>query len=247
MAEFPSTHWSFVSQLREADEATRRGLVEQFLLRYLPPLREYLARQYHDLAEQDRDDLLQEFVTNQVIQKSLLERARQDRGKLRSFLRVCLNNFVRNFMARSRVDPLYGAASLELLELRDDRQGDPILTFDTLWARFVLTEAVQRVRDECKQGNRRLMWEVFNRRVLRPVLTGELPPSYQELSHHLNTPTKRLENLLVSAKRMFARKLREVINPYTTDPNETEQEIVDLWDIAVKASRQHHLRNERIA
>ncbi len=237
---FPSTHWSFVAQLRGADDADKRQLIEDFLIRYLPPMRLYLARRFRNLSEHDREDLLQDFVTDHVIQKSLIELGHRERGRLRGFLCTCLNNFAltrARQLRRHRHGPLDDPAALDRQVGRGAAE-DPSWYFDLVWARHLLAEAVSRLRDECFSTGRQLMWEVFDLRVLRPLLTDVRPVPYKDLAARLGATPRHLENLLTSAKRVLERKLRDVVGGYAEGADAIDAEIRDLTEIV---SRPHPL------
>jgi len=229
---FPSTHWSFITEVRAADGDGRLQLTGDFLCRYLTPMRAHLRGRYRSMQELDREDLLQDFVTSHFVQKSILEHARRERGKLRSLLRVSLNNFAATWCDRRR-DHAANAASFDSVEeTATQAVADP---FDLSWARFVISEAVIDLKNECADTGRQLMWDVFDLRVLRPALLGAAPTPYVELSERMGLETRRVENLLVSAKRMLHRKLHAIVRGYTETEQAAEEEIRDLWRAASSA------------
>ncbi|WCJ59929.1 hypothetical protein NXS98_02050 [Fontisphaera persica] len=85
------------------------------------------------------------------------------------------------------------------------------------------------MRLACQENGRHRVWEVFERRLLQPILEGETPVPYQDLCLQLgfNDPVEA-GNALVTAKRMFARMLREVIREYASSEEEVETEIQEL-------------------
>lgn len=237
---FPSTHWSFVSNVREANTEERRRLIDVFLTKYMTPLRAHITRQFPQIREQDREDLLQDFITSRILQQSILDRARKERGRLRSLLRVSLNNSIKNWLAKRKQDFLQtsGDVSEDRIDLAATH--DPTSSFDLDWARFVLAEAVIRFKDDCHKKGRQLLWDIFDVRVMRPILIGAEPVPYDQLSNRFGLPSKRLENLLVTARRAFGRMLREVVGAYTANDEETEQEVKDLWVITSSAANKSY-------
>ena len=85
------------------------------------------------------------------------------------------------------------------------------------------------MRAECKRNQRERIWEVFEIRLLKPILQGTQPVAYHELCAQLGFRNDaEAGNALITAKRMFARVLRTVIREYARDDQEVEQEIQTL-------------------
>ena len=230
MALFPSTHWSFVSELRETAEGEKSALVQAFLLRYTTPMRAFLDQRFRALTEHDRDELMQDFVLDQVLQRRVIEFAQQERGKLRSFLCTSLRNYAVSWaLRRDRRD---ARKTVPLDTVAEPVSDDDVHRgFDLAWARFVLDETFARMKHECEQSNRHLMWDVFELRLLRPMTTADEAVPYSELAERFGVPTKQLENLLTSAKRMLRRRFRDVVGDYVEGSEAVEAEIRDLYRI----------------
>lgn len=231
MSSFPSTQWSFVTRLREADPADKCHLIHTFLVRYLPPMRAFLQQRFHMLSEHDREDLLQDFVADQIIQRSLIEWAQRERGKLRSFLSRSLQNFAISWHRRQAKHAVhFHNVAEDVTQLRGAAQ--TVDAFDLAWARHVLSESVIRMKDECHDTGRQLMWDVFDLRVIRPLVADIPALSYEQLAIKLDADVRHLRNLLISAKRLLQRRARDVVSEYVQEPEAIEQEIHDLFRIA---------------
>lgn len=228
---FPTTHWTQIDLAANDGGAAQREALEKLLIRYLPALKAHLTRRM-GYADPDAEDLIQEFVAGKVLEKGLLEQADQERGRFRAFLLTALRNFARSAhrkaSARKRSP---GAGRLTPIDdappvARDDGPRD---VFDAAWAREVLAEALRRMRRRCAKQEREDVWGVFELRLLKPLLDGADPAPYETVveRYHLASP-RHAANLLTTAKRMFARALRSVVQEYTRDETEVEQEIADL-------------------
>jgi len=237
MQPFPTTQWSFIDEVGCADGDNRLDLTEKFLLRYFQPMRNHLGIKFRNVQEADLDDLIHDFVTDHIIQKSILEHARKDRGKLRSLLRVSLSNYAINWLKKHNKHIYIGVSESNDFGLELNHRGNTTDRFDLEWARFILTQAIGQLKKDCLNTNKHLMWDVFQHRALQPIATHTPPESYSDLSKKMNVEPKRLENLLISAKRMLHRKLHNVVRGYTTSESEAKEEIRDLWAIASYASK----------
>ena len=101
--------------------------------------------------------------------------------------------------------------------------------FDLSWAREVIAEATRRTEAECDASGRPELWGLLRARILAPATDGAEPASYEELIERfdLRSPI-HVSNLLVTARRMFARNLKAVVAEYAGDEAEVEEEIRDL-------------------
>src|SRR4051812_18433366 len=89
---FPDTHWSLVRRAGFEEGTARKEALTTLLIRYEPALLSYLMIVRRMKADEARD-LLQEFITDSVLEYELLRHIRQERGRFRTFLLTCLNRF----------------------------------------------------------------------------------------------------------------------------------------------------------
>lgn len=231
---FPTTHWSLVAEVGLSDADARRAALERLLVRYLPALRAHLLWGKR-LPPEEADDLLQEFVAGKIIERGLIGRADAALGKFRTFLLAALDRFAIDESRRQTAKK----RSPEDAPLGIGERGDliaappqPSDAFDVAWARSVLAEALKRMREECEAAGRADVWGVFQCRLLEPSLQGTAPVDYEELVARfgLQSPSQA-SNVLVTAKRMFARALRSVVGEYALGDEEIEAEIRELREV----------------
>ena len=232
---FPTTHWSLVARAGSADSEAGREALGRLLTRYLPALRAHLI--YGKRLAPDRaDDMVQEFVANKILEKDLIARADQNLGKFRTFLLTALDRFVLNRLRDERAKKRAPSEGL-LVEIGDradllQSQQGPSEVFDVAWARGVLAEALRRMQEECETLGRTDVWGVFECRVVAPTLQGAEPADYQHLIDRFGFKSPvQASNVLITAKRMYARTLRSVVGEYALDNGEIESEIRELREI----------------
>jgi RNA polymerase sigma-70 factor (ECF subfamily) len=236
-ARFPTTHWSLVARAGQDPAEAKRQALGELLTRYLPALRAHLIYGKR-LSPEDADDLLQEFVAGKILEKELLGRADAQRGKFRTFLLTALDRFLidrfREESARKR-SPGEG----RLMALGDEAgqlQASPQSNaFDLAWARNVIEQTVRLMRTECETSGRQDVWGVFECRLLEPMLNAAEPVEYEELVRRfgLQSPSQA-SNLLMTAKRTFARALRAVVGEYARESDEIETEIRELMEVLAR-------------
>jgi DNA-directed RNA polymerase specialized sigma24 family protein len=232
---FPTTHWSLVARAGMDRAEARRDALGRLLTRYLPALRAHLIR-HQGMSAADADDAVQQFVADKILQRDLIGQADAERGKFRTFLLTSLKRFVAN-RRRDEAAKKRAPDAGEVLPL-GDRAGDVVSenraadVFDVQWAREVLSLTLTRMQQECRESHRDDVWSVFHCRLVQPLLEGTQPPDYETIVERfgLKSPAQA-SNVLITAKRMFARALRATVGEYTQDPAEIEAEIDQLQNI----------------
>jgi RNA polymerase sigma-70 factor (ECF subfamily) len=233
-AGFPSTHWSTLGEAADRDTAGREAL-NRVLRRYLPALKAHL--QYVFGMEEDRaEDLLQGFVTERILEKDLIARAERGRGRFRNLVLKSLKNYVytvyRREKAKKRYPEVGFAVSSSEREDPLDRVASSSEAFEVAWAREVVAEAVRRLRERCEEAGRPRLWGVFEGRVLKPLLGTSNAVPYSELvaRHRFESPLQA-SNALVTAKRLYAQILGEVIGEYVQGRDGVAREIDELREL----------------
>jgi DNA-directed RNA polymerase specialized sigma24 family protein len=238
--EFPSTRWSLVARAGQQDAEAKREALGQLLVRYLPALQAHLVRRRRLPAEK-ADDLVQEFVTNKILEKDLIARADQQLGKFRTLLLTALDRFVKN-QIRNEHAKKRAPSSGAVVGFDERYQGLPAgqrasEAFDVAWARGLIAEALRQMHAECEALQRPDVWGVFQCRIVGPILEGTPPVDYKQLveRYAFQSPTQA-SNVLTTAKRMYARALRWAVAQYTQDEQEIESEIEELKEILARCS-----------
>src|SRR6266480_1420153 len=87
---FATTHWSVVLTAQGSSPAADEAL-EKLCRTYWRPLYAFVRRQAHGVEE--AQDLTQGFF-ELILERKDLNAVRQEKGRLRSYLLVCLKNFL---------------------------------------------------------------------------------------------------------------------------------------------------------
>jgi RNA polymerase sigma-70 factor (ECF subfamily) len=88
---FATTHWSVILSARDESGAGAREALEALCRRYWVPLYVYVRKRGY--KPQDAQDLTQAFFVH-LFSKDFLQRISRQKGRFRSFLLACLNNFL---------------------------------------------------------------------------------------------------------------------------------------------------------
>jgi hypothetical protein len=225
---WPVTDWSGVGGAAEfiGEEADR---LNQLILRYQQPLRDYLLTAFPSLEAQ-AGEILQDFAEDRLLKEGWLGKADPDRGRFRDFLKTSLKNFVHDYIRKQNKTPV----SLDELDVDLPVEERSAELFDLGWVRTVLAEVFKRMEADCKsagrdQPRRTCIWEVFRLRLLRPVLEDAAPVSYEELVTALGIVSPAdAQNMLATAKRIFIRHLQAVVAEYEIGEAAAKAEVEEL-------------------
>ena len=80
---FLTTNWSLIEGIQSTDD-NNRSLIELLLKRYWKPVYCYLRRKGH--SNEQAKDLTQGFFHEVVLNRNLVQRADQSKGRFRAFL-----------------------------------------------------------------------------------------------------------------------------------------------------------------
>jgi RNA polymerase sigma-70 factor (ECF subfamily) len=232
LAALPPTLWTAVARAGDRAGDAWAVALEAITRLYRPVLVRHLI--YRLRVSPDRaEDLVQIFLVEKLLGQNILRQASPQKGRFRSFLLKVFSNFVtdqlRQQQAHKRRPSSPDAERVD--ELPELASGEALLSdsFDVLWARQVLARTMERMRAECQSKERRVLWGVMEARILGPILNDSPLMPYEELvaQFGLRSPSEA-SNLLITAKRMFARVLREVVRETVADEAEVEAEIMEL-------------------
>jgi DNA-directed RNA polymerase specialized sigma24 family protein len=224
---FPRTDWAELGQAARAEPAP----LDRVVRLYWQPLKIFLLATFPTLHS-EADTFLQDFAEDKLLQAGWLQKADQNRGRFRDFLKTSLRNFVLDRLNRAEVKnpPL----SLDELTHEVPEAEGVTEAFDLAWARTVLAETLRRMEADCldpraEQPRRGRIWEMFKVRLLDPVFDDAEQIPYDQLIERfgLKSPMDA-SNLLLSGKRIFKAHLDKVIREYTGQDAATAVEIQEL-------------------
>jgi hypothetical protein len=231
---FPSTHWSSIFAASSQDTEAGLKALGKLLSRYQPALTSYLEKKFFYNPEEAKD-ILHDFILNNVLKKDLISKIKPMKGyQFRRFLLCSLHTFtVSDYRRKTALKrkPRNGLTSLDEIADTDATLSVPPQSeeFDIAWAKTVISEALRRMHEDCKASSRLDIWGVFENRLLRPLLEGKELQPYEQLVQEFGFKSPaQAHNVLVTAKRAFARCLEQVVGEYAAEPSAVQQEIREL-------------------
>jgi hypothetical protein len=150
----------------------------------------------------------------------LLERACLGLGSHSGFLLRSLCNYVIDeFRSRNAAKNSPSQALLPLEQVSEEDEPktlrEPFDDGDLSWTRAAIAGALLDMRQACMESGRERLWNIFEGRVLKPILRGESPAAYGQFSgsEGFASPAQAA-NGLMTAKRIFKRHLKRVFGQY---------------------------------
>jgi RNA polymerase sigma factor (sigma-70 family) len=199
-AGFPETRPSLVREVLAPDDAARARGREALAAAYWKPIHAYLGHRWRVDPEEARD-LTQEFFT-QAFARDLFTQYDPARARLRTWVRLCVDSYVRNaWKAGVRLKRGGEVTHVDLdapgLEL-PSTDGEIEAWFEREWLRGLFEEALAALSSECEELGKQVPLAVF--RAADVEATGERP-GYAELAQRFGIPVTQVTNYLHWCRR----------------------------------------------
>lgn len=230
---FPPTRWSAVVAAQSEDPVERRRGLEIIAAAYWKPVYKLIRLRWGRSGE-DARDLTQEFFAR-VIEKDFLADFDPAKGRLRTFLRTCVDAMVKNDARDTwrlkrgggsqtlTLDFDTGEAEVALARLAAPQSADDI--FEKEWVRSIFARAVDRLRVECETKGKSTQFRLFER---YDVADDEPRPTYASLAAEFGVTASDVTNFLAYTRREFRRVALETLRDMTASEEEFRREARDL-------------------
>lgn len=221
MSGFPETRVSLVVALDSDDPATRARAIDLVVSAYRAPVIAVLRRQW-SLDLPDAEDLAHDFFAH-ALEREWLQRYDREKGRFRTFLRRCLQDFAstkREAAARFKRGGHLVAISIDSAPpIPSDADVDRY--FEQEWIRSVFTLSLDRLRVECEAVGKRICHDVF---VAHDVEGADEAPRYADLAGRFGIPVTQVANYLHWARGRFRGHVVSTLRDLTASEAEFREE-----------------------
>jgi DNA-directed RNA polymerase specialized sigma24 family protein len=239
---FLTTHWSLIDDI-QAGYDKDRALIKLLLQRYWKPVYCYLRRK--GFNNEDAKDLTQGFFHEVVLNRQLVHRSDQAKGRFRSFLLHALNQYVLNQRAKQKAtiripqDKLVSLESIAPSELPEDMSiCEPDASYHYAWVSALLDQVLAAVKQSCSEEGLQTHWELFHARIVEPILTGAPAPPLSEVCARLGVEdTRRASNMIITVKRRFRETLRKSIRNTVISTDQVDEELDEIIQYLPKSAQ----------
>lgn len=234
---FLTTCWIDIRKAKSEDEAGRKRIIDNFLGMYWKPVYCYLRHKGFD--NETAKDLTQGFFQEVVLGRDLIQKADESKGRFRTFLLTALGNYVSNVHRKETTQKRqpkgrfirfedFGEAEKSMMPTAST----PDEVFHYTWACNLLDEVLGKVSEQCCDDGRKLYWQVFELRILKPILDDTEAPSLTEICTKYGIEsTSKASNMIVTVKRRFGVVLKECLGRHVESESEVENEFNELLKI----------------
>ncbi|UCD51959.1 MAG: hypothetical protein JSW27_04840 [Phycisphaerales bacterium] len=239
---FLTTHWSLIGEI-QSDQDGDRALIGLLLERYWKPVYFYLRRNGHGHAE--AEDLTQGFFHEVVLNRELVQRADQTKGRFRTFLLHALKHYVIDERHKRTAGKRIPAHKLVPLDLSDPaalpeavETSDPRDSYNYGWMASLLDQVLSQVQTRCAEEHLDLHWQLFHDRIVRPSLDNTDPPSLEAMcrKYHI-ADQKKASNMMITVKRRFKTILWEYVRNTVMTEEETDEELAEIMRLFGKSAQ----------
>ena len=229
--KFLTNRWTLIFDIKEGQERVKERALDELCQHYWLPI--YAFVRSKRTSREEAEDLTQSFF-EKLIQGEILSQAHVARGKLRTYLLTCLENFMHSAYRKDSAQkrggghttiPIDSAEAERLLASRDSQTLSPEKAFDRAWGITLINTIHETLASEYLARGKAQHFE---------VLSGFLAwnarqISYAEAAEELEITEAAIKQSVRRIRQRFATLLRRHL-AYTTETEaEVDEELQSLF------------------
>lgn len=222
--EFPSTAWTLIVQAGGSDDQAQLAMEKLCQLYWLPL---YAFARRAGKSREDAEDSTQGFFSR-MIDGSYLERARKDKGRLRTFLLTCFKRYLRDEWKKATADKRGGGQELFSIDveqaeerLADEREETPEKLYERRWALAVLDGVIAELEEEYRGKGKGELFEA-----LQPFLMpGAMEEGYESVARTLGMKENAVGVAVFRLRKRFGEVMKWQVMATVEDEGEVEEEL----------------------
>jgi RNA polymerase sigma-70 factor (ECF subfamily) len=230
---FLTTHWSLMKGI-DSDDERNRSLINLLIQRYWKPVYFYLRRKGYN-NEQSKD-LTQGFFHEVVLSRRLFQTANPAKGRFRSLLLSALERYLIDQISKETAKKRIPKEKLVSLDVGENwdlpdvvLESSPDDSYNYGWVSALLDQILSQVQAKCREQDMEVHWNIFNDRVVRPIVEDAACPSLTEICRKYDIETeKKASNMTITVKRCFQAALKECIRNTVTSEQEIDEELREI-------------------
>jgi RNA polymerase sigma factor (sigma-70 family) len=237
---FPVTRWTEIVNLEKSDEVQKVLIINELLKRYWKPVYCYLRRKGYN--NETAKDLTQSFFGEVVLGRELIQQANQAKGRFRTFLLTAIDRYVidlHRYQAARKRRPkgeIFQLDDMDVLNvLTETPDSTPEQSFHYAWISDLLDRVLCEVKNEFFNSKREIFWQVFDEKVLKPVISSSISPSLKEICVKYGIDReKKASNMIITVRRRLRKSLEHCMRQFAYSDSQVEREIAEMLRIFSK-------------
>lgn len=234
---FPLTRHSVVAAAQGPDPADRLRALDAITSSYWRPVYKYVRLRWR-VEREDAEDFTQDFFFR-LLKKDFLSSYDPAKGKLRTFLRTCIDRLFMNQVRDAHRQKRGEAAVHVTLDFEEAEHelaasmtaNSPEDYFEKEWVRTLFALAVERLRAQCQTAGKTTQFALFERYDLGDEDTR---PSYATLAEEFQIALTDVTNYLAFVRREFRRCVLSQLRDMTGSDEEFQREARSLLGVEPK-------------
>ena len=226
------THWTLVSHAGDPNHPRARKALEELLQLYLDPIYAFIRRSGH--SRHEAEDLVQGFFLD-ALEHRTLARAKENKGRFRTFLITCLKQFLTDEYRRNTAAKRGGKekpVSFDGMTAEERYAAEPVdnLTPDMLLTRKMtlqmIESIVQELRAEFAAEGRAALFDAL----YAHVSGDDSAEAYQVLSARLGLSISDLKTKTHRLRKRFKALYLDRVGELCDDDDDAKAEAIALED-----------------
>ena len=230
---FLTTHWSLIEDIKLKEDKDK-ALMGLLLKRYWKPVYCYLRHKGRN--NEQAKDLTQGFFHEVVLNRNLVQRAEQCKGRFRSFLLHALNQYLINVQTAEAAKKRIPAKKLVQLEMIDPVEVPQAISnlgpedaYNYAWLSGLLDQILSEVEAKCRQDGMEIHWNIFHDRVIQSILENVEAPSLADICEKYGIEDeKKASNMNITVKRRFQEALKQYIRNTVMSEAQINEELEEI-------------------
>ncbi len=230
---FLTTHWSLIEDIKLKEDKDR-ALMSLLLKRYWKPV--YCYIRHKGYGNEQAKDLTQGFFHDVVLNRNLVQRAEQCKGRFRSFLLHALNQHLINVQTAEHVRKRIPPEKLVQIEMIDPAEVPQAISnlsaedaYNYAWLSALLDMILSEVEAKCFRDGMETHWNIFHDRVVQSILEKVEPPSLADICEKYGIEDeKKASNMNITVKRRFQAALKGYIRNTVTSDAQVNEELEEI-------------------
>lgn len=230
---FLTTRWSLVEHI-QSDGDKSRELIGLLLDRYWKPV--YCFLRHKGYSNEEAKDLTQGFFHEIVLEKDLVERADQSKGRFRTFLLHALDQYLLNEKRRQTTQKRCPKGKLVSFDIISPPALPEVVSmlkpedsFNYAWTASMLDQILSEVEQRCLEDDMETHWRIFQDRVVLPILADASPPSFAEICEKYRIDgQKKAANMVTTVKRRLQKALAQHLRNTSASNDEIHEEFAEI-------------------
>ena len=237
---FPVTKWGDIARLKMSDEAQKALIISSLLKRYWKPVYCYLRRKGYD--NETSKDLTQGFFQEVVLGRELVQKARQAKGRFRTFLLTAVDRYVIDLHRYQTTEKRRPDGQIFKLDDPDlwhvpavEPDSTPEQNFNYAWISDLLDRILAEVKNEFLSTGKQIHWQVFEEKTLKPVINSCDAPSLKDICAKYGIrDEKTVSNMMITVRRRLRKAMERCLRQYSHSDSQVEHEIFEILKVFLK-------------